>query len=163
MTCWTRRRRATGKTCRLGLSSAPSPWGSAWLAAGAVVVLLLSGEASALMCYKDMHGVHTSDGDDPVDTNKFEIRNCTHNGTGKIEKPCMTKTEKSGIVLRNCATISKREEMCEEEDEDGATLCYCLTDYCNGASEIITASNYVLISSATAVVSAIILTRLGTN
>ena len=39
----------------------------------------------------------------------------------------MTKTEKSGIVLRNCATISKREEMCEEEDEDGATLCYCLT------------------------------------
>ena len=90
MTCWTRRRRATGKTCRLGLSSAPSPapWGSAWLAAGAVVVLLLSGEASALMCYKDMHGVHTSDGDDPVDTNKFEIRNCTHNGTGKIEKVC---------------------------------------------------------------------------
>ena len=42
-------------------------------------------------------------------------------------QPCMTKTEKSGIVLRNCATISKREEMCEEEDEDGATLCYCLT------------------------------------
>ena len=39
----------------------------------------------------------------------------------------MTKTEKSGIVFRNCATISKREETCEEEDKDGARLCYCLT------------------------------------
>ena len=91
MTCPTRRRRrATSgkrKTCRFGLSLTPPPLPSAaWLVACAVVVLFLFGEISALMCYQDMDGVHTSDDDDPVDTNKFKIRNCTHNGTGKIEK-----------------------------------------------------------------------------
>ena len=86
MMCSTRRRRATGKTCyRLGLSTSPPPF-AAWLVACAVLLLFLFGEISALMCYQDMDGVHTSDDDDPVDTNKFQIRNCTHNGTGKIEK-----------------------------------------------------------------------------
>ena len=86
MTCSTRRRRATGKTGRFfGLSSSTPPF-AAWLVACAVVVLFLLGEISALMCYQDMDGVHTTDHDDPVDTNKFKIRNCTHNGTGKIEK-----------------------------------------------------------------------------
>ena len=44
----------------------------------------------------------------------------------------MTKTDKNGIVFRNCATINKFEEGCEE-DVHGAILCYCLTDYCNAA------------------------------
>ena len=38
-----------------------------------------------------------------------------------------------------------------------------ILDYCNGASKIATASNYNLIASAAAMVSTIILTRLGTN
>ena len=44
----------------------------------------------------------------------------------------MTKTDRSGIVTRNCATIIKSEEGCEE-DAHGDILCYCLTDFCNGA------------------------------
>ncbi len=44
----------------------------------------------------------------------------------------MTKTDRSGIVTRSCATIPKTEEACEEDDR-GALLCYCLTSYCNGA------------------------------
>lgn len=44
----------------------------------------------------------------------------------------MTKTDKTGIVTRNCATIAKNQEGCEE-DVHGNILCYCLTDFCNGA------------------------------
>ena len=84
MACANRRRRAAGKTCRFGLSSAS--FCAAWPVVCAVLVLFLLGEVSALMCYQDMEGVHTSDDDDPVDTSKFNVRNCTHNGTGKIEK-----------------------------------------------------------------------------
>ena len=85
MTCSSRRRRATGKAFRLGLSSTSPSAASSGLVACAVVFLFLLGEISALMCYQDMDGVHTTD-DDPVDISKFKIRNCTHNGTGKIEK-----------------------------------------------------------------------------
>ena len=98
MTCPTRRRRraTTGKTCRLGLSSTPPPLSfAAWLVACAVLVLFLFGEISALMCYQDMDGVHTTD-DDPVDISKFKIRNCTHNGTGKIEKVSERASEERG-------------------------------------------------------------------
>jgi hypothetical protein len=72
----------------------------------------------------------------------------------------MTRTEKSGIVTRNCATISKSEEVCEL-DKGGALLCYCLTNYCNGATAGL--KNPAGLRSLTAAAAAIILAKLGTN
>ena len=40
----------------------------------------------ALMCYKDVKGVYARDADEPVDTTRFQKKNCSHNGTGNIEK-----------------------------------------------------------------------------
>ncbi len=61
----------------------------------------------------------------------------------------MTKRTKSGIVLRNCATISKSEEVCEF-DKEGDELCYCLTDYCNSADSAAANSFWIIGVLATA-------------
>lgn len=66
----------------------------------------------------------------------------------------MTKTDKSGIVTRNCATIKKDSEGCVE-DREGALLCYCLTDYCNGA--VVNGNRHA--ATATAMLIASFLTR----
>lgn len=57
----------------------------------------------------------------------------------------MSKLEKNGIVTRNCATIIKTAEVCEE-DSQGSILCYCLTDYCNGSLSLRAANSLSLLA-----------------
>ena len=63
----------------------------------------------------------------------------------------MTKTDRSGIVTRNCATITKSEEGCEE-DNRGDILCYCLTDFCNGANNAMAAAGAMAAAAVVVVV-----------
>jgi hypothetical protein len=70
-------------------SSSSSPWNSSSviLFSSAAILLFFIGEISALMCYEDHNGVKMSEDDDStIEVSRFKKTNCSHNGTGNIEK-----------------------------------------------------------------------------